>query len=175
MKKYFLFIPVFFISMTVIIMAYNYSNRGGGLFNNPVGIEVVGSGNIYVVDCGNGRIQKFSDTGKFIMQWGEQGTGEGCFDRPSHIAADKNKNLYVTDTNNHRIQKFKHDGTFMLTWGNLAMRRARAQFACNFFACGGFGNLDNIGFSTLEEGVAEAVENFVVRDSKINSSKTTDK
>ncbi len=48
---------------------------------------------------------------------------------------------------------------FMLTWGNLAMRRARAQFACNFFACGGFEIMDNIGFPSLEEGVAEAVKN----------------
>ena len=61
---------------------------------------------------------------------------------------------YATDMYAKRESRPK---VFMLTWGNLAMRRARAQFACNFFACGGFGILDNIGFSTLEEGVAEAM------------------
>lgn len=47
---------------------------------------------------------------------------------------------------------------FMLTYGNLAMRRARAQFACNFFACAGFETIDNAGFATLEEGILAAGE-----------------
>lgn len=41
---------------------------------------------------------------------------------------------------------------FMLTIGNLAMRKARAQFACNFFAVAGFEVIDNNGFKTVEEG-----------------------
>ncbi|MFY9151022.1 MAG: methylmalonyl-CoA mutase family protein [Prolixibacteraceae bacterium] len=45
---------------------------------------------------------------------------------------------------------------FMLTIGNLNMRKARAQFACNFFAVAGFDVLDNNGFNTVEEGVEAA-------------------
>ncbi len=45
---------------------------------------------------------------------------------------------------------------FMLTMGNLAMRKARAQFACNFFACAGFEVQDNNGFKTVQEGVDAA-------------------
>jgi methylmalonyl-CoA mutase len=45
---------------------------------------------------------------------------------------------------------------FMLTIGNLAMRKARAQFSCNFFAVAGFEVIDNNGFATAEEGVAAA-------------------
>lgn len=45
---------------------------------------------------------------------------------------------------------------FMLAIGNLAMRRARAQFSCNFLACAGFKVVDNIGFDSLEQGLAEA-------------------
>lgn len=41
----------------------------------------------------------------------------------------------------------------MLTIGNLNMRKARAQFACNFFACAGFEVHDHNGFKTVEEGV----------------------
>lgn len=46
--------------------------------------------------------------------------------------------------------------TFMLTSGNLAMRKARASFACNFFACAGFEVIDNFGFKNAEEGVKAA-------------------
>lgn len=41
---------------------------------------------------------------------------------------------------------------FMMPIGNLNMRKARAQFACNFFAVAGFDVLDNNGFKTVEEG-----------------------
>lgn len=47
---------------------------------------------------------------------------------------------------------------FLLTTGNLAMRRARAGFANNFFGCAGYKVLDNNGFATVEEGVAAAME-----------------
>ncbi len=45
---------------------------------------------------------------------------------------------------------------FMLTCGSLAMARARAQFACNFFACAGIEVMDNTFFQTVAEGVAAA-------------------
>jgi methylmalonyl-CoA mutase len=45
---------------------------------------------------------------------------------------------------------------FMLTIGNLAMRLARSQFSCNFFACAGYEVIDNLGFETIADGVAAA-------------------
>jgi methylmalonyl-CoA mutase len=38
------------------------------------------------------------------------------------------------------------------------MRKARAQFACNFFAVAGFDVQEGKGYSTVEEGVTDAVE-----------------
>lgn len=50
----------------------------------------------------------------------------------------------------------KQPKVFMLTIGNLAMRLARAQFSCNFFACAGYKVIDNLGFDTVEDGVEAA-------------------
>lgn len=47
---------------------------------------------------------------------------------------------------------------FMLTIGSLAWRQARAQFSCNFLACGGYKVMDNLGFDTVEQGVDAALE-----------------
>ena len=47
---------------------------------------------------------------------------------------------------------------FMLTMGNLTMRKARAAFSCNFFACAGFEVVDNNGFKTSEEAVKATLE-----------------
>jgi methylmalonyl-CoA mutase len=52
----------------------------------------------------------------------------------------------------------KRPKAFMLTIGSLAMRLARAQFSCNFFACAGYDVVDNLGFNTVEEGVNAARE-----------------
>jgi methylmalonyl-CoA mutase len=45
---------------------------------------------------------------------------------------------------------------FMLPMGNLAIRKARAQFSCNFFAVAGFEVIDNNGFNSVTEAVSAA-------------------
>ncbi len=52
----------------------------------------------------------------------------------------------------------KKPKAFMLTIGNLAFRKARATFSCNFFGCAGYEVVDNLGFKSAEEGVKAAVE-----------------
>jgi methylmalonyl-CoA mutase len=52
----------------------------------------------------------------------------------------------------------KQPVAFMLTIGNMAMRKARSQFACNFFACAGYKVIDNNGFPGAEEGVKAALD-----------------
>ncbi len=50
----------------------------------------------------------------------------------------------------------KRPVAFMITIGNLAFRKARAQFSCNFFAVAGFEVIDNNGFKTIDEGITAA-------------------
>ncbi len=52
----------------------------------------------------------------------------------------------------------KKPAVFLLTIGNLAMRKARATFATNFFGCAGFAIIDNPGFKTAGEGIAAALK-----------------
>ncbi len=55
------------------------------------------------------------------------------------------------------IESNARPSVFMLTYGETNARRARAIFASNFFACGGFKVTDNLGFATVEEGIREAI------------------
>lgn len=64
------------------------------------------NGDIYVVDTGNNRVQRFDANGKFRGEFGSAGRGNGQFDRPYGIAIDKDGYVYVSDTGNKRIQKF---------------------------------------------------------------------
>ncbi len=62
---------------------------------------------------------------------------------------------YLTDR--FSVQN-KRPVAWMFTFGNLAMRKARANFASNFFACAGFAIQDNAGFATIEEGIKAVKE-----------------
>ncbi len=75
---------------------------GGG----PGGLAVDASGNIYGTDPTNGRVQKFSSTGQFLLKFGSAGVGDGQFGNGSSgIAVDSSGKIYVTDSNN-RVQIF---------------------------------------------------------------------
>jgi sugar lactone lactonase YvrE len=71
---------------------------GDGEFSWPNGIAVDGSGNVYVADQNNNRVQKFSSDGRFITKWGSPGTDYGQFVFPDGIAVDSFGNVYVTDS-----------------------------------------------------------------------------
>lgn len=55
-------------------------------------------------------------------------------------------------------QKNQRPKAFMLPLGNKSVRKARAQFACNYFACAGFTVEDNNGFEEVNEGINAAIE-----------------
>lgn len=82
------------------------SGSGNGQFQYSRGIDVDSSGNVYVVDAGNCRIQKFTNDGDFITKWGSYGTGSGQFQCATDVAVDFLLNVYVTDWCAHNIQKF---------------------------------------------------------------------
>jgi methylmalonyl-CoA mutase len=53
-------------------------------------------------------------------------------------------------------RKNKRPKAWMFTYGNLAMLKARSQFAANFFGCAGFEIIDNTGFTSIADGIAAA-------------------
>ncbi len=102
----------------VFVTTWGTQGYKTGQLDNPIGVTVDSSGNVYVADNYNNRIQKFSSIGTFLAKWGSYGTGDGQFKYPQGIAADLSGNVYVTDTSSYRIQKFNSTGTFLAKWGS---------------------------------------------------------
>jgi len=89
------------------VRKWGSQGSGDGQLNFPTGIAVdSSSGNVYVTDWGNHRIQKFDSNGKFLAKWGSQGTADGQFRGPQGVAVDSSGNVYVVDSENARIQVF---------------------------------------------------------------------
>lgn len=80
-------------------------------FNSPSDIAMDSAGNIYILDSGNQRIQKFNSEGKYLAMIGRKGQGPGEFASPSSLDIDNKGNLYVLDS--MRLQILAPDGSIL--------------------------------------------------------------
>jgi hypothetical protein len=89
---------------------------GTGQFMLPSGVAVDGSGNVFVVDTRNYRVQKFTNAGTFLTKWGSFGGGPGQFALPQGVAVDGSGNVFVTDTFNNFIAMFDNTDALLTAW-----------------------------------------------------------
>ncbi len=89
---------------------------GPGEFDIPRDIACDSTGNLYVADTNNHRIQILTAEGKFLRMFGKYGQGRGELDQPMSIAIDTSDRVYVGDYNN-RISVFTSEGEFLTSFG----------------------------------------------------------
>jgi YD repeat-containing protein len=93
------------------------AGSGNGQFNTPRGIAVSATGNVWVADSGNTRIEEFKENGEYVTAVGTNGTGNGQFTQPSGIAIDAAGKLWAADGSSNRIQEFTSSGAYVTTIG----------------------------------------------------------
>jgi hypothetical protein len=124
-------------------LSFGSSGSGDGLVSlaESSGLAVnENSGNVYVADTGNHRVDEFDSSGAFIRAFGADvggtgvdicavgcvagtsGTAPGEFVAPTFIAIDNSGGLsagdvYVADTSDNLVTKFEADGTLVSSWG----------------------------------------------------------
>ena len=72
------------------------------------------TGNVYVDDSINHRIQVFSAESQYLRQFGENGSG---LNYPVGLTIDSNGLVYVSDRINNCILVFTQDGNFLTSFG----------------------------------------------------------
>ncbi len=102
------------------VISRGSSGTGDGEFDQPYGIAYNDTtGQIYVAELGNKRVQIFTTNGIFVSAFGSSGAGDGEFDGATGIAVSSSGNaIWVTDFGLNRVQLFTGSGTFLAEFGS---------------------------------------------------------
>ena len=98
------------------LLQWGSQGTGSGQFNSPGGIAIDNNNNVYLLDSGNSRVEKFDRNGNYLTQWGSPGYGNGQFVSADGIAVDNSNNVYVVDGSS-RVEKFDGNGNYLTQWG----------------------------------------------------------
>jgi tripartite motif-containing protein 71 len=139
------------------VSEFGSSGTEAGQFIEPNGIAIdQESGDVYVLDTNNDRVEKFTKEGVFLLAWGwgvtggrtpglqtcttatrcsagSSGSGAGQLNFAEGIAVDNDPqspshhDVYVVDIFNHRVQKFSPTGRFLLMFGGQVNDSAHAR------------------------------------------------
>jgi Putative Ig domain len=104
---------------------------------DPRGLTAAGSGDLFVADYGNNRIEEFTTSGGYVKafgwgvldgksqyetctttcQAGLSGGGAGEMDEPTDVTPGYGGALYVSDLGNDRVDEFTTSGAFIQAFG----------------------------------------------------------
>ncbi len=86
---------------------------GPGQLKEPRGVAADGSGNMYVADTGNRRVQVLGPAGNPLRAWGREGKGDGEFEEPFAITLNSRGEVLVLDSISGDVQRFSAEGKFL--------------------------------------------------------------
>ena len=96
-----------------VIKSVGNKGRNIGEFDHPRGVRYHND-QVYVCDCGNGRVQVFDSDLNFVRAFGTHGDAPGQFKYPRDIDFDAQGNIYVLDEDKHNkhyaVMVFSEDG-----------------------------------------------------------------
>ncbi|MBN3870404.1 MAG: scytonemin biosynthesis PEP-CTERM protein ScyF [Nostoc sp.] len=98
------------------------------------------SGNIFVADQYNNRVQVLDPNGKPLYTFGSAGSGPGQLLQPIGIEVDDQENVYVADSINSRVQVFDKNGKFLTSYGQPALDASGKPVPPPGLTDGPFGN-----------------------------------
>jgi sugar lactone lactonase YvrE len=107
-----------FVTVPTYLSSFGSYGAGLGEFRAPCDLAVDGSGNVWVADAENDRLEEFNGKGELVRTVGSVGTGNGQFEAPQGIAVDSKGNVWVADTINNRVQELNGEGVFVQKFGS---------------------------------------------------------
>lgn len=88
-----------------------------GQLDGPRDAKVGPSGEIYVSDGNNGRIQVFDRDGHYLRSWARKGKGEAELLRPHALDLAPDGSVFVVDVDNSKVVAYDGEGRLLRIWG----------------------------------------------------------
>ncbi len=89
------------------------TGAGSGQMQRPMDVAVDASGNVFVVDRENNRVEKFDPSGNLLSEFDGTLGGGSKFSDPRGIAITAAGNIWVTEVGAKRLQEFNSKGEFI--------------------------------------------------------------
>jgi hypothetical protein len=196
--------PALAVKVYIPGVSFGSEGSGNGQFKEPIGVAVNDSseplvqpaaGDVYVVDRGNDRVERFSSAGAYLGQFNGSGTFEvegkvetgaaaptGAFSSPEEVAVDDSKELldasagdvYVLDNGHDVVDKFSATGEYLgqLTGGSAGFVDVAVDPAGHVWTLDAEGDVEECGSADVcekkfETGLAVGARGMAV-DSKQN-------
>ena len=90
---------------------FGRTGTGNSQFKEPFGVSFDANNHLYVADCSNHRVQKFSFDGIYLLQFGCYGSGKGRLNGPTGVVV-RDDRVFVADRDNGRVSVFHLNGRF---------------------------------------------------------------
>jgi RHS repeat-associated protein len=103
---------------------FGEEGTGDGQFKEPFDVAVGVSGDLFVLDRGNDRVEKFNEADEYLGEFGEEGSGGGQLEGPDALTVDSKGDVLVLDSGNERVEEFTEHGDFLRTIGEGLIGRA---------------------------------------------------
>jgi sugar lactone lactonase YvrE len=139
-------------------------------FNDPTGIAVDLSGNVYVADYGNNTVRKVTPAGAVTTMAGSvlhtgsaDGTGPvASFNGPAGVGVDSSGNVYVADSGNDTVRKIDPTGFVTTVAGDAGVAEATDGLAANArFNTPGDVSVDSTGIIYVADALNSTIRRIV--------------
>jgi sugar lactone lactonase YvrE len=96
-----------------------------GQFDEPVGLSFDSTGNLYVADTWNQRVQVFAPNTvgigySPIYSWDVKAWSGQSVENKPFLVLDSNNNVFITDPDGYRVLEFSKDGSYLRGWGSYS-------------------------------------------------------
>ncbi len=114
-----------FATTPVNSSTFGSHGSGNGQLSEASDLATDASGNVWVADTENSRLEEFNSKGEFVRTVGALGSGNGQFEGPYGVAVDSKGNVWASDTDNNRIEEFNSKGEFIQKFGSQGSGNAQ--------------------------------------------------
>lgn len=101
-----------------LLSQFGKAGSGEGELFHPTNLALGPEGDVYVVETGNYRVQRFTAEGKPVRTYGSVGSTAGSFARPKGIAIDKAGRMLIGDAAFQNVQVFDSSGKLLMYFGH---------------------------------------------------------